>query len=687
MGYGETKRPSGRPPKNGVALGSSDRHTAITAERSKVDRVPCADPERRARLEADDAEWLKWYFPDDFSLPFEKPHKAIIAAARDAMTNAHDAIVVCERGIGKSSLMYGMVMKYSMSGEQPFPVYLPYSQKDQDQGIRFWKEALCDNERLAADYPEICAPFVHAGDVAQRLVTTTWRDTGERTGARTLTSMGRAVIVFPDGRGLIGTSSMGGNPRGMHYKPKGKPSIRPTMAFIDDLQTDETAISPDAVQKAILRINGAIRGLKRAGGDFAIVIAGTCICSGDVMDHFLNHRRWNGVRIPCVEKWPDGWSDQQSEVRQLWEEWKEKYESDAGEVAFYRANRQAMTSGMVISSPRWYKQTMEKRSADKRKKGPPPVDAFHAVIREYYTMGHEAFMAERQQQPVNIEESATLVVHPEQVLARAIGPARGHAPEGALRIVAGADINPGIQSRLGPRVTWAVIAFARNQVGCVIAYGRERISMPADPTQAQSAGACFAALEQVRGKVGACGADVMFYDARGNWAPRGLALRYAMQRTPGTQIIPAEGWSNEYYRPTHKSAVRTFEGGHECADVVDGARVRWIAWNADQWGETALRSWLAVPGAPGSCIIHAGDHETEFATQVSMKRLIGKLSTSKGVRYDWADRVGDQDYGDAIGMCWAAAAWGGIGTGGVVEVRKKRACAVVVTRNVGRWGR
>jgi hypothetical protein len=208
------------------------------------------------------------------------------------------------------------------------------------------------------------------------------------------------------------------------------------------------------------------------------------------------------------------------------------------------------------------------------------------------------------------------------------------------------------------------MAFQRDQVAAVIAYGLERIHIPADPTQSQTASACFTALEIVRGKAGELGADVMFYDARGSWAPRGLALRYAMQRTAGPPLIPAEGWSNELYRPTHKSAVRTFEGGHECSDVIDGARVRWIAWNTDHWAEAALRSWLATPGAPGSCVLYSGDHDHAFSEQVSMKRLVGKIQTSRGTRYDWADRVGDQDYADAVGMVWAAAAWGGIGTGG-----------------------
>jgi hypothetical protein len=289
-------------------------------------------------------------------------------------------------------------------------------------------------------------------------------------------------------------------------------------------------------------------------------------------------------------------------------------------------------------------------------------------------MGHAAFMAERQQTPVSIDSSAALVVAPAAILARAVGPARGHAPDGTLKIVAGADINPGTTSRLGARVTWAVVAFMRDQVAAVIAYGRERIDMPPNPTPAQSATASLAALEQVRAKAGLCGADVMFYDARGNWAPRGVALSYALapDQTNQVRIVPAEGWPNEYYRPTHRTAVRAFEGGHESRDKVDGRTRVWVAWNADHFAETVLRAWLATPGAPGSLILYAGEHDHEFPEQCSMKRLVGKLQTSKGTRYDWADRPGDQDYHDAVAMAFAAASYGGIGTGGMVQQKQQQ---------------
>jgi hypothetical protein len=681
MGYGVTKGKPGRPYAGGMA-NSADRHAVLTAEKSKVDRVPCEDPKRRARLETDDEEWLRWYCHQDFWLPFETPHKAIIAAARDAMTNGGDAIVASERGIGKSSTLYGMVLKYALSGEQPFPVYLPYSQKDQDQGVRFWKESLIDNERIAADYPEICAPFVHAGDVAQRLIMTTWRDTGERTGARTLTGMGRAVIVFPDGRGLIGTSSMGGNPRGIHYKPKGKGSIRPTMALIDDVQTDETAISPDAVKKTVAKINGAIRGLKRAGGDFSIVIAGTCICVGDVMDHFLNRSRWHSARIACVEKWPNGWDDERSEVRMLWDQWKEKFDSGHGESSFYRANKKIMTAGMAVSSPRWYKQKLEKNNSDKRSKTSPPVDCFHGVMREYFTMGHEAFMAERQQQPVDpVNLAGPYLISPPMILKRRNGFTPMQVPDWCAIRLASSDINPSYA------LSTVLPGFGIDQTAAMLWHGIHPLAIRSDLPAPEFARQLFGQLT-AHGRFLAslpCKPEAWGIDAGGTQFD--AVVRFAAESVSlcGIQAYAMTGRGTKAYKPYGKTAIQAQirEQCHGCMDQKEGRRIRWVAWNSDYWKEIAQRAWLGEVGSPGSISIPTGDH-SELAAQICNERLLGKGEVGGAMMWNWKRLPGRNDLGDAMAQSYALAAYVGIGTGGRVSKPKQKACVPMRRPSMGR---
>ena len=81
------------------------------------------------------------------------------------------------------------------TGRQLFLVYIPWAHKDLKQAFRFWRNALCFNTVLAADYPEFCDPFAHAKGIPQRVQTTTWTDTDESTHAQL--TVGEGLIVMP----------------------------------------------------------------------------------------------------------------------------------------------------------------------------------------------------------------------------------------------------------------------------------------------------------------------------------------------------------------------------------------------------------------------------------------------------------------------------------------------------------
>lgn len=649
-------------------LGSSDRHTAITSERSKVDRVPCAGRERRERLEADDEAWLKWYCADTYYLPFEKPHTSIIEKAREAILTGADATIAAERGVGKSFLLFGMTFKYAVTGEQRFPVYIPWSEKEKEQGFNFWLDCLCNNERIAADYPEICAPFVHAQGVSQRIMTTTWRDTGQRTGARSLISKG--LIIFPDGRGVIGSSSMGGNPRGMHYKAANERPIRPTMALIDDIQDDKIARSPDGVKKTIQKVNGAIRGLKRAGSDFAILMSGNCICSGDVMDHFLNQAGWNCVRVACVERWPVEWDEPKSDTRRLWDEWGDLFHAGKGEVAFYRKHREVMTRGMVMSSPRWYAESQTTLAKDKRNKISPPVDCFHGVLRDYYRMGHEAFMAERQQTPIDpIEEAGPYTITPTVILARTTKRKQYEIPAWATRIFASSDINPSYA------LSTVVIGYGEDQTAAILWYGVHKLSIPVrDMPAAQYARALYPELV-AHGQALAgmpCKPEAWAMDAGG--AQFDAIAPYATQISDaiGFPAMAFTGRSWKAYRDTAATVIKSLirENVHAAMAHKAGMRLRWHPWNTDYWGEKAQRAWLGPPGAPGSISLPAGTH-AEIARQICNQRLLGAGEIGGRMTWNFHKLPGKNDFHDAIAQCYALAAYSGIGTGGQSKPKRR----------------
>jgi len=664
-GFGEKKRTG--------PVSAADRVAAQAARHSMVERGVCEDPKRRARLEKDDAAWLSWYCPETYFLPFERPHMAIIDSARETMESGRDMVVAAERGIGKSFILYGLTFKLVATEEQPFPVYIPWGDKDKTQGFNFWIDCLAYNDRIHADYPEITAPFKHGQGASQRVRAVTWADTGVNTHARINASKG--MIVLPDARGVIGSSTMNGNPRGLNYKHPGAGAVRPSMALVDDIQDDKTAASGELVKKTIRTVNGAIRGLKRAGGDFSILMSGNCICSGDVMEHFLNQTGWMAVRVSCVEKWPEGYDDPSTDVGALWEEWGQKWLTQDGEAAFFRKHRKAMTAGMVLNSPKAYMHKLKDDAKDKRRKQSRPITAAHAVMREYYTMGNEAFMAERQQQPVDpIESTAPYVLTPEIVLSRTdkSRPAQV-VPDWAQIIIAATDVNRSYA------LTTVVVAFGAHQTAAVLWYGIHKMHVAKESTEIERRRIIYEELAKHGREIGTLPCRPQSWIIDGGGSPEGCVIQFAFN-APQICGIPAaccfgRGWKN--YRPTAKATykVRVGEQYHHVSERRDR---QWIILNADYWREIMQRGWTGEPGGPGSCSLPRGNH-SDFAAQITREQLAGKDNIGGRTVWVWNTAPGPHDYGDCMHMAYVGAAVNGIGTGGQVVRRKyveQRKCKV-----------
>lgn len=647
------------------AITNADKVARRIENRNTIERKKCADPARRKRLEkrGNEKKWLKWYLAETYPRPFEKPHDAMIEGIIEADEQNARFAEALERGIGKSVVGWGMVLYLKFTGKRKFPACVPWADKAMKRAFRFWKNAVCFNQRLLADYPEYCQPFAHARGVAQRVPNVAYKGEGKLAGAQL--AVGDGIIVFPDGLGCIGGATINGNIRGLNHPQEDGTVLRPDFIFIDDVQDRGTAKSPIQVADTIAIIDGDVAGCGDAGKDLAMVMACNCICPEDVPAHYLKNSEWKALRIPCIEKWPDGWEEPNSAAKAAWDEWVEIWRGGGDDLAFYKKNKAAMTAGMVLSAPAAFK------GSDKC------PDAFYGVIRMFYRMGYEAFMAERQQAPIDVGKETKIRVTPEIIVSRAIGPARCVRPDGSIHVVAGADINPGTSGRLGSRITWVAAAFQMYQSECVIAYGIHRLNMPPEPTPSQQVTCVYNGLNEVRTALGNMGVEAMIYDARGWYnkgVTRGQALRYANVPFPSSRCIavPAEGWPHEAYRPSHKTAIRQLEGCHIARDRVEQQTVSWVAWDADWHNLQQLRAWLAAPGAPGACIIHNGHHDGEFLRQCTTRAFSGMVQKHSGQVYDWVRSVGSDDYGDCLAMCRVGAAYFGIGTGGQIEQARRR---------------
>jgi hypothetical protein len=639
MPFGEYRRKSG-------PMSSADKVHKHQIEHSKVDRLPCEDPKRRARLEKDALKWLRWYCPEAFTRPFEKPHVVIIEGAIHASRTGGRFNVAAQRGIGKSTCLWGVVIMLALTGEQPFPVCVPWAAGALKRAFKFWKNALCFNPRLLADYPDICAPFAHCKGSSQKLAHTIWRDTDQPTGAQL--AVGEGLIALPDNRGCIGGATINGNPRGLNYPMPDGRVLRPTLAFLDDVQDRGTAKSQLQIRDTIDVIDGDVAGMGEAGRELPMLMSGNCIEPDDVMAHYLASERWKSIRIPCVESWPAAWDEGKGAAFKLWSEWWSRTEHGDGATAFYRKHKRQMTDGMVLTAPGTYRKS----------KGIP--DAFCAVMRNYFQMGPEAFAAEAQQEP--LKRGVTLyTLTPAAITARADKSRRaGVLPDWTQLVLAATDINPSYA------LTTAVAVFNREQRSAVVWYGTEPMAVEKSWTDTQKKSAIMAALEN-HGKNTLTRLprlpDLWMIDGGGS--PQGTVVDFAAQsqRTCGIPALCAFGRASTRYYP--RSAGNKIYLYEQACVVRKSATEQWCLLNADYWREQSQRAWLAPIGAPGSCDLPDGNHR-EFAEQCVREILQGKAETGGKMVYVWATQPGPHDYGDCMSMLYAAAALKGVGTGGQV---------------------
>lgn len=614
--------------------------------------------ERRTR-ERDAAKWLRYYFPGIYRLPFGDVHFRIIEEAEYSVAQGARCAVAGPRGTGKSYVIGGLALKALLEGRVRFPVVMPWDAKQLKKMLGFWKKALCFNELLARDYPEICTPFV-ASRGSYHKVSTFVDPDGNPLGAQLIVSEG--MIVLPHSLGVIGGATINGNPLGLNYTTDAGEGLRPDLVFIDDPQDRDTAMSRLQINSTIQQIDFDVAGMGGPDTSMPILLACTVKQVGDVAEHYLEHPEWRSVRIGQILKWPadmDGW--------QRWNEVRLEGESerDGGKKAraHYRQNKEALTAGMDVSWDQRFMRKAHDQAAE--------PDAFYSAMCAYFAMGEAAFMAERQNQPQEAHETV-YDLSPETV-AKCIYPKRKRCdlPAESVVIETATDINHyGMHS--------ACIGFANDQTASCAWYGLyERTRgggiVPKNCPDKEAKRLVYEALVMHGQEIASlplsragAPAHVGLWVIDGGYMPD-VVRRYleGPGRELAVQCVMARGYAGDRYRPTGKNVIGTpRENTHQAEGPVSG---RFLAFNADYWREVAQRAWLASPGAPGGISLFDGTH-TEFAEQICSERLLEKLQGNYGPLWRWVRIPGAwNDWGDAVTMCYVGAVWQGVGTQGAVR--------------------
>jgi hypothetical protein len=634
---------------------------------SMIERRECADPDRRARLERDPAGWLRWYLSAAFPLPWGQVHRDMIGAAVRSIQTGAGMCCAAPRGTGKSSVLAGVALWAVLSGACRFPVVAGWSHQAARRMLRKWLSSLADNERLHADYPEICGPF-EVSTHANRLKGMAWEDSGDLCGADVRVMDG--ALVLPDGRGALGAVSISGNVRGLHAGLPDGSTIRPDVLLLDDPQDKATAESPALVRKVVDRIEADLFSMSGPDVRLAVMTAATIIAAGDVAEHFLQHEDFEAIRVAQVTAWPTGWDNAESEARRLWADWnKARLEGidnrDGGKAArkFYRANKGAMIEGMAVSWPARF---------DKKRKDP---DAFYAAMWDYFRLGERAFMAERQNAPLSNQAESVFELPQAHVARRVNGLARRKAPDNAVALVGMVDIN-------ADGLRWGLAAASNERALSIVAYGihpgHGRPLIGDGESEAVAIMRGLSGLDEVLSQTAILRGDdrmpidCMLLDCGGSWMQTVFDWLNAGGRQSSIPWMASRGWGSRNYRPSRNMIGRPGDGMHLAKWPGKG---NVLVHNSDQWRMSQQKGWLLPVGAPDAIALFGTDGEKHehFADGVVCERLVAYAETDHGPLFKWQNTPGlRNDWGDVATGLFVAAARMGLTPTGIRQDAPKR---------------
>lgn len=233
------------------------------------------DIERRRRLEQDDEAWLMWYFgpgcglkPENcYTYEFTEQQREMASDLRRAFIQGGDKATAASRGEGKTTMCERLSMKYTLQGIVDFVLLCCATGTLAESSLESIRTSFEDNDRLRADYPEVCVPVEFLEGVAQRaktqLASGIRLDNGEPyEKARIKYSWTGKEITLPNVPGspsadaVIATRGLDSAVRGI--KRKGK---RVKVVVIDDPDTRDTARNEDQAKLLEDRIDQDLAGL------------------------------------------------------------------------------------------------------------------------------------------------------------------------------------------------------------------------------------------------------------------------------------------------------------------------------------------------------------------------------------------------------------------------------------------
>lgn len=360
---------------------------------------PCEDLALRDDLEANPPQWLQRLLPEIFFADFTPTQLRFIELVWDAITEGSWRNIEAYRGIGKTSILSGLLLKAMCEGRIRHAIYCTAEGGASCAQASYWfASALFDDYQARGEdcrlftrlYPEIGYPLQRREGRAQRPLTCD--------GVPLKIELKADRIVFPNVPGarcagslLRFTSISGGGLRGANHTIPGAGSFRVQCVMLDDVQNDATARSAVEVESIISTIQKSIRGLagRRADGSkdsLTVLSAITQNQPGDVAERLIEDiPEFGTLVLPFVTSLPDSF-DEWRKYKTFRDETLRGHSSDIRTARrrlakFYAENKEALSKHVTVDDPR-QKENWQ-------------VDSIHYAL-DYWSASEASFWCELQ---------------------------------------------------------------------------------------------------------------------------------------------------------------------------------------------------------------------------------------------------------------------------------------------------
>jgi len=623
---------------------------------------PVADPARRAACAKDLAAFAKTYLAQTFTLPWSADHLLAIERIQRATLEGGTFALAMPRGSGKTSLALAAALWCILYGHRPYTVLIAATTRAAQQLLTHLKDELETNPLLAEDFPEVCLPVRALAGIVNRQAGQTYL------GRRTRLFWGRDQVVLPSLPGSpaagarLAARGLGAAIRGLVARlPDGK-TIRPTLAIIDDPQTDQTAKSPTQTQRRLDLLCGAVLGLAGPGQKMAAVMPCTVIRPGDLADTLLDnskHPEWHGLRTRLVRRWPEN--------DKLWQQYAAiradclRTGRDPAEATdFYREHREQMDKGAEISWPQRY--------------NPDELSAIQHAYNLRLDLGEEAFNAEYQNDPAPLDQPEAEAIDQQTLVQRLNRVPKGTVPAECLRLTAFVDVHQKL-------LFWLVAAWDQSFGGAVVDYGtwpeqrrqdftlrNARYTLAHKTPRAGLEGAIYAGLEALAERLlaaewprqdsGTARIERCLIDA--NWGQATeLVLRFCRQSRYAGLILPSFGRAiGPHQRPMTEWRRQPGDriGWHWLLRA--GRLGRHVLFDTNHW-KTFVRNRLTQPlGDPGAVTLFGNSPGRHRLLSTHLCAETSTATEGRGRRVEvWQQRPDhpDNHWWDCLVGCAVAA--------------------------------